>query len=64
MQGWWLINRISIADSVEWRAVNLDVAESDVVIVKHQERVNAVFKKRVQAAGDRLSEYEYLDMHV
>lgn len=49
---------------MEWRAVNLDVAESDVVIVKHQERVNAVFKKRVQAAGDRLSEYEYLDMHV
>lgn len=47
-----------------WRAVNLDVAESEVVIVKDQERVNAVFKKRVQAAGDRLSEHECLDMHV
>lgn len=46
VKGLWLINRISIADSVEWREVNLDIADNEVVVVKHQEGVNAVKKKK------------------
>lgn len=56
----WLINLISIADLVAWREVNLDAADSEVVTVRHRERVNAVYKKKKKkrdgAAGERLRE--------
>ena len=31
---------------MEWREINLDAAESEVVIVKHQERVKALKRER------------------